>query len=119
VLFWHKTNFKDTKLALAEVVKELKGASSHDINHEVRLGYPFAWQRGYGALTLGEKQRPVAEVYVQNQKIHHQQQTTHAWLERCSELDEGPTDTGIHIPSVPAVVRESDAAYDVHGEPIF
>ena len=108
------------KLALAEVVKELKGASSHDINHEVRLGYPFAWQRGYGALSLGEKQKPLAEAYIRDQKVHHQQQTTSSWLEHCTELDENPTDTGIQYPSVPAaVVSESDVEYDVLGEPFF
>jgi putative transposase len=107
------------KLALAEVVKELKGSSSHDINHELKLGYPFAWQRGYGALSLGEKQRPVAEAYIRDQKVHHQQQSTHAWLERCSELDEGPTDTGVKIPSVPAAVHEPDADYDIPGESFF
>lgn len=42
------------KHAVAEVVKCLKGASSHDLNHGGgRLDYQFAWQRGYGALSLG------------------------------------------------------------------
>ncbi len=108
------------KLALSEVVKELKGASSHDINHETRLGYPFAWQRGYGALSLGEKQRPAAEAYVRNQKDHHQKQTIIGWLERCTEMDEGPTDFGLQMPSIPsAVVREAAQKYDVLGEPPF
>jgi REP element-mobilizing transposase RayT len=107
------------KLALADVVKNLKGASSHDLNHEAGLGYEFAWQRGYGALSLGEKQRPVAEAYVRNQNVHHQQKTVHTWLERCTELDEGPTDGGIKVISVPAVLRERGDSYDVLGEPPF
>ena len=70
------------KLAVAEVVKRLKGASSHYLNHEMGLDLPFAWQRGYGALSFGERQRPIAEAYVANQKQHHRDKTTNAWLER-------------------------------------
>ena len=54
------------KHAVAYVVKRLKGTSSHDLNHTARLDYHFAWQRGYGALSLGERQRPIAEAYVAN-----------------------------------------------------
>jgi len=36
------------KYAVADVVKRLKGASSHDLNHGVGLDYEFVWQRGYG-----------------------------------------------------------------------
>ena len=107
------------KHAVAYVVKRLKGASSHDLNHAVRLDYHFAWQRGYGALSLGERQRPAAEAYVANQKQHHDQQTTNAWLERYAEFDEGPDDVGITPCPVPSIVREHRAMYDAWGEPPF
>ncbi len=103
------------KLAVADVVKRLKGSNSHDINHEMDLDYQFQWQRGYGALSLGEKQRTTAIEYVLKQKEHHQQHTTNAWLERGDELDEGPADIGIMLDSVPAV-QEPPASYDVLGE---
>jgi hypothetical protein len=45
------------KIAVADVIKHLKGSSSHDINLEMNLGYQFQWQRGYGALSIGEKHR--------------------------------------------------------------
>jgi putative transposase len=105
------------KLAVADVVKRLKGSSSHYLNHAGELPYEFAWQRGYGALTLGERQRPTAEVYVRDQKIHHGQGATNAWLERSSEFDEGPVDAGIALNGVPPSLREQSSPYDAWGEP--
>src|SRR5512139_4111235 len=49
------------KHSVARVVKILKGASAHFVNTELRPpGLHFAWQRGYGSLTIGEKQRAAA-----------------------------------------------------------
>ena len=107
------------KHAVAYVVKRLKGASSHDLNDSGVLGYHFAWQRGYGALTVGERQRSVAEAYVADQKHHHEHQASNAWLERYTEFDEGPDDTGITPDMVPATLRESGVSYDAWGEPPF
>jgi REP element-mobilizing transposase RayT len=80
------------KLALADFVKNIKGSSSHDLNQNAGLGYEFAWQRGYGVLSLGEKQRQSAMEYVNNQKRHHQSQTTNPWLEHTSDEDESSKD---------------------------
>lgn len=102
------------KHAVADVVKRLKGASSYDLNHAARLAYEFAWQRGYGALSLGERQRPQAEAYVQNQKQHHAQETTNSWLERYTELDEGPPEQGIVTGGVPPVLHEQLPVYTLN-----
>ena len=107
------------KHALAYVLKTLKGSSAYDLNQVVKLDYYFAWQRGYGALTLGEKQKPIAIAYVENQKQHHQQQDTNPWLERDAEFDEGPDDTGLIVGLVPEVVREGLEPYHYLGEPPF
>jgi len=107
------------KHAVAYVVKCLKGASSHDLNHAGGLDYHFAWQRGYGALSLGERQRPSAEAYVEGQKQHHENQTASKWLERYTEFDEGPDDVGIVPDGVPPVLREQGATYVTWGEPPF
>ena len=78
-------------LSVADVVKTLKGSSSHFVNQVVKPeNLYFAWQRGYGYFSLGETQLPRAVAYVRNQKSHHAQQTVNAWLERVSDLDEGP-----------------------------
>jgi putative transposase len=78
------------KVSISDVVKNLKGASSHFINNANFLDEHFNWQRGYGILSLGEKQRSIAEEYVMNQKLHHEQNSTNSWLERVDEVDEGP-----------------------------
>jgi len=43
-------------VSVSQLVKQLKGASSHDLNQQ-GLDLHFAWQRGYGVLTLGQRQR--------------------------------------------------------------
>jgi putative transposase len=106
------------KYAVADIVKRLKGASSHYLTGDVGMRN-FAWQRGYGALSVGERQRAVAEAYVLNQKRHHAQQTTNGWLEQADELDEGPTDTGLETDQSPSVLRESVVEYHGLGEPPF
>lgn len=99
------------KLAVADFVKLLKGSSSHDLNHSGGFDGSFAWQRGYRVLTLGERQRPMAEACVINQKRHHQQHNTNVWLERANEFDEGPSDPGLSVDFVPPLLRESHAPY--------
>lgn len=78
------------KWSIADVVKRLKGASAHYLNNTSECEKRFVWQRGYGVLTLGERQRAAAEEYVNNQKEHHRQNTTNSWLERVYEFDDGP-----------------------------
>ena len=107
------------KHAVAYIVKRLKGASSHDINQEGALDQHFAWQRGYGALSLGGRQRAEAEAYVADQKRHHEHQTDNAWLERYTEFDEGPEEVGIVSEGVPPILREEETPYDAWGEPPF
>ena len=65
-------------LSISDVVQHLKGASSHEFPE-------LLWQRGYGALSLGEKQRSIAVAYVQNQKSHHAEKTTILRLEQSDE----------------------------------
>lgn len=79
------------KYAIAEVVKRLKGASSHDFEG-------LGWQRGYGVLSVGERQCQIAIGYVENQKKHHAQQTTIAPLERMNEDEVGLEGQAVHEP---------------------
>ncbi len=105
------------KYSVSEIVKRLKGASSHHLNHHgAELPYKFAWQRGYGVLSLGEKQKAIAIDYVQRQKEHHKNQTHNAWLERYTEEDEGPID----IKTVEiGILREERVPYELLGSPLI
>jgi putative transposase len=101
------------KHAVAQVIKTLKGASSFYVNHVLRPeNLYFAWQRGYGCLTIGEKQRPAARAYVLNQKQHHEEKTTNRWLERCPESDQEPTPSN-WTDAAARLVREETATYQV------
>ncbi len=66
---------------VAEVAKNLKGASSHHINQESTL----YWQDGYGVVTLRQSEIPKVIEYIRGQKEHHRQGKLSALLERTQE----------------------------------
>ncbi len=97
------------KHSVSNVVKHLKGNSSHFINHALPAEPElFAWQRGYGYLSLGESQLARAVAYVENQKQHHKANSTNSWLERVDEDEED--NTAPQHPSA-GVLREEQVAY--------
>jgi REP element-mobilizing transposase RayT len=75
------------KVAVAEAVRQLKGASAYYVNHQSHPTSSFRWQKGYGALTFGERSMETIVAYVHNQKEHHDQGTTIALYEHM-EADE-------------------------------
>ncbi len=60
---------------IARVIKNLKGISSHWINHENLTRSKFTWQVGYGAFSVSESGVPNVEKYIHNQERHHQKMT--------------------------------------------
>ncbi len=58
-------------ICLADLVKQIKGASSHWINQLNLSSEKFAWQTGYGAFSVSESQLLKVEKYILNQKEHH------------------------------------------------
>jgi REP element-mobilizing transposase RayT len=58
-------------ISVAELVKELKGASSHLITHEIAPGEFFKWQGSYGAISVNPDELETVERYINNQKQHH------------------------------------------------
>ena len=104
------------KHSVSHVVKELKGASSHFVNHILRPAeFHFEWQRGYDYLTLGQTQLERAVAYVDGQKAHHANNTTNGWLERDAEVEEGPVDDA-RLAEQGQVLREERIAYNVLGD---
>ena len=104
------------KYGVSEVVKMLKGASSHFVNQVLRpTEFHFEWQRGYGCFSLGHSQLPRAVAYVESQKEHHAHQTANFWLERTSELEEGPDPeqvTDSVVPKGAKTLREETVGYN-------
>ncbi|MBI3785188.1 MAG: IS200/IS605 family transposase [Deltaproteobacteria bacterium] len=59
------------KLAVAECVGQLKGASSHTANEWLGAASTFRWDTGYGALSFGERSLASVIAYVRHQREHH------------------------------------------------
>jgi len=64
-----------TTISVSEVIKQIKGSSSHFINHEIKPGYFFKWQGSYGAFTVSYDAIDNVAHYIRNQAIHHQQKS--------------------------------------------
>ena len=59
---------------IAELVQELKQASSKWTKTRGGSYASFAWQSGYGAFSVGESQLPDLVRYVAHQREHHRQE---------------------------------------------
>ncbi len=58
-------------IAVAKLVQQLKGSSSHVINKEIAPGFDFRWQGAYGAFSLSPGDVASVTQYVARQKEHH------------------------------------------------
>lgn len=56
---------------IQDVVKLLKGSSSHWINHNDIIRHKFSWAAGYAAFTVSKSNVDKVKKYIQNQKEHH------------------------------------------------
>lgn len=59
-----------TTLAVADLVKEVKGATSYLVTHQ-GAEESFKWQGSYGAFTVSKESVPRVRAYVEGQKQHH------------------------------------------------
>ena len=73
------------KVALADCVKNIKGASAYAINHMPDSDGQLKWQEGYGALTIGERSLAAVMAYAARQKEHHKERSVMAVYERIDE----------------------------------
>jgi len=81
-----------TTVSIAELVKQVKGSSSHLASQ--RLKVPFKWQGRYGAFTVSPSHVPRIRDYVLNQERHHADESTHPTLEMTEEeIDPEPHTT--------------------------
>ena len=65
----------------------MKGASSHLMRQEVRLGEFFKWQGGYGAFSVSQRDVEMIRGYIHRQEEHHRAGTLSAALERMCTPD--------------------------------
>jgi len=61
--------------SIADVLKQLKGNTSHWINELDIIKEKFSWQVGYAAYSVSESQLEKVSDYIANQKQHHNKKT--------------------------------------------
>lgn len=61
----------DPQKSIADIVKQIKGSSSHCINRSDWLDEKFAWQIGYAAFSVSQSTVDAVFYYIKNQKQHH------------------------------------------------
>jgi putative transposase len=70
------------KIALSTFIGQVKGNSSHFVNHELDVGVYFAWQAEYGVVSFGGRMLDMVVRYAKDQRRHHRDGTVMAMLER-------------------------------------
>ena len=61
--------------SVADVIKQIKGSSSHYINKNDIIPDKFSWQTGYAAYSVSESVVEKVFQYIKTQKEHHQKKT--------------------------------------------
>ena len=80
------------KIALSTFIGQVKGNSSHFVNHVLNTDTYFAWQAEYGVVSFGSKMLDMIAGYAKDQRKHHSDGTTIAMLERVEPEDNrGPS----------------------------
>lgn len=72
---------------LAKWIGELKGSSSHEINHGPCGRGSLAWQTGYGVVSFGRGDLPWVMDYINNQRNHHNAGSAEDRLERITAIE--------------------------------
>lgn len=67
-------------VSVSEMLKVIKGRSSHWMNGLPDLGYRFDWQEGYAAFSVSESQLATVRRYILTQEQHHARHTFHEEL---------------------------------------
>ena len=70
-------------VCVSAAVKQLKGSSSHFVNHEVLEAPRFRWQGSYGAFSVSERALPRVRDYILRQEDHHRAGKVYRVFERC------------------------------------
>ena len=65
----------NSQKSFADVIKQIKGSSSHWINEQNIINEKFAWQTGYASYSVSESVSEKVYQYILNQKEHHQTKT--------------------------------------------
>ena len=67
----HSLFLLNYKYSIMEILKKVKGETSHWINDRNIFNSKFSWQVGYAAFSVSESLLRKVEVYIKNQSDHH------------------------------------------------
>lgn len=67
----HVLFLQNPQKTISDLLKQIKGSSSHFINSGEFILEKFAWQEGFAAYSVSESQLDVVHNYIKNQKQHH------------------------------------------------
>lgn len=67
----HVLFLQNPQKTITDIVKQIKGSSSHFINRGEFILEKFAGQTGFGAFSVSESQLNAVYNYIKNQKQHH------------------------------------------------
>ena len=71
----HSLFLLNPQKSVSEIIKYVKGSSSHSINDQNIIPKKFSWQTGYAGYSVSESQLEKVFLYIKNQKQHHQKKT--------------------------------------------
>lgn len=72
-------------VSVSQLVKEVKGSSSHLATHVLNPDSLFKWQGAYSAFTIRKSEVDTVRTYIQNQAAHHATNQLDATFEVFSE----------------------------------
>lgn len=78
----------EPQVTISELVGELKGSSSHEVNQQKRMKR-LEWQRGFGVVSFGKRHLGWVQEYIARQKEHHANRKTQVRLEKVAFDDDG------------------------------
>lgn len=82
-----------TTITVADLVKQVKGVSSHFINQALDPPSQFKWQGSYGAFTVSRWDLERVIQYVKRQKEHHHaDELLPEWEDAFEEVEQVPAD---------------------------
>ena len=58
-------------IAISDLVKDIKVASSRYVNDKLWVRGRFSWQEGFGAFSYSQSQLSTVATYIENQERHH------------------------------------------------
>ena len=71
----HSLFLLNIKRAISDIIKQVKGSSSHEINRQNITKFKFSWQTGFAAYSVSDSSLERVFQYIKNQKQHHQKIT--------------------------------------------